>query len=360
MARPRVAIDAAVLAAAVRIDRAVEADIRRVVAGDDRPRRIHGQGRGQRRRLFVGRAPAVVERDAPFGFEASAIVARRAASLARPDCGRHIHAADNAARHENNSRTICNCSLAPLAPTLPSPGAGQGQGGGEGWGEGQVSVIIPTLNAADTLPGLIEQLRASTIVEEIIVVDGGSSDETVAIAPDGRRARHRGAARTGHSARRRRRRRGGRLAVVSARRLPPRTGLGSGRRCFPCGAGSDRPRRLFRLCAGRRRARRAAAGADRRLALPRSGAALWRSRSADRPQPLSRGRRLCPAAVDGRRRPRAPPRPPAARPHRRAVHLVAEALPPRRILASAAAQPLLPLALSSPGYRPDRIVRLYG
>jgi rSAM/selenodomain-associated transferase 2 len=45
-----------------------------------------------------------------------------------------------------------------------------------------VSAIIPTLNAAGTLPGLMEQLGASTILEEIIVVDGGSSDETVAIA----------------------------------------------------------------------------------------------------------------------------------------------------------------------------------
>jgi rSAM/selenodomain-associated transferase 2 len=53
---------------------------------------------------------------------------------------------------------------------------------GEGRGEGQVSVVIPTLNAADTLAGLIEQLRDTAIVKEIIIVDGGSSDETVAIA----------------------------------------------------------------------------------------------------------------------------------------------------------------------------------
>jgi rSAM/selenodomain-associated transferase 2 len=38
------------------------------------------------------------------------------------------------------------------------------------------------LNAADTLPGLIEQLRASRIVKEIIAVDGGSSDGSLSFA----------------------------------------------------------------------------------------------------------------------------------------------------------------------------------
>ena len=46
----------------------------------------------------------------------------------------------------------------------------------------ETSVIIPTLNAAAVVPGLIEQLRASALVKEIIIVDGGSSDETAAIA----------------------------------------------------------------------------------------------------------------------------------------------------------------------------------
>jgi rSAM/selenodomain-associated transferase 2 len=38
------------------------------------------------------------------------------------------------------------------------------------------------LNAAATIPRLVEQLRACAIIEEVTVVDGGSSDETVAIA----------------------------------------------------------------------------------------------------------------------------------------------------------------------------------
>src|SRR5207247_6807803 len=43
MARPCVAIDAAVLTAAIGVDRAVKADIRRVVARNDRPRRIDAE-----------------------------------------------------------------------------------------------------------------------------------------------------------------------------------------------------------------------------------------------------------------------------------------------------------------------------
>jgi rSAM/selenodomain-associated transferase 2 len=43
-------------------------------------------------------------------------------------------------------------------------------------------VIIPTLDAADTLEDLLTTLCASTDVKEVIVVDGGSSDETVAVA----------------------------------------------------------------------------------------------------------------------------------------------------------------------------------
>jgi rSAM/selenodomain-associated transferase 2 len=46
----------------------------------------------------------------------------------------------------------------------------------------RVSAIIPTLNAADSLAPLLAALRVATLVTERIVVDGGSSDDTVAIA----------------------------------------------------------------------------------------------------------------------------------------------------------------------------------
>ncbi|MBO0735222.1 MAG: TIGR04283 family arsenosugar biosynthesis glycosyltransferase [Alphaproteobacteria bacterium] len=48
--------------------------------------------------------------------------------------------------------------------------------------EGQLSVIIPALNAADVLPRTLKALEAAKIVREAVVVDGGSHDETVALA----------------------------------------------------------------------------------------------------------------------------------------------------------------------------------
>jgi rSAM/selenodomain-associated transferase 2 len=45
-----------------------------------------------------------------------------------------------------------------------------------------VSIVIPTLNAAEFLPGTLVAAANSEIVREIIVADGGSHDETVAIA----------------------------------------------------------------------------------------------------------------------------------------------------------------------------------
>ena len=76
---PGVAIEAAVLAAAVGIDRAVEGDVGRLVAGDDRLGLLPGDlGRERLGRLVAG--PAVVERLALFEFETAGGVGRRAAS----------------------------------------------------------------------------------------------------------------------------------------------------------------------------------------------------------------------------------------------------------------------------------------
>jgi rSAM/selenodomain-associated transferase 2 len=45
-----------------------------------------------------------------------------------------------------------------------------------------VSAVIPTLNAAGTLPATLAALAPAAAVGEVIVADGGSGDETVAVA----------------------------------------------------------------------------------------------------------------------------------------------------------------------------------
>src|SRR5437762_5162884 len=45
-----------------------------------------------------------------------------------------------------------------------------------------ISVIVPTLNEAEWLPGTLSHVQANQATHEILVVDGGSSDETVALA----------------------------------------------------------------------------------------------------------------------------------------------------------------------------------
>jgi hypothetical protein len=77
--RPREAVDAAMLAAAIGIDRAVEADIGRIVAGDDFSRGIERDA-GLERRQFVEALPAVVEGDPRLGLEAAGGVGLRAAA----------------------------------------------------------------------------------------------------------------------------------------------------------------------------------------------------------------------------------------------------------------------------------------
>ncbi len=45
-----------------------------------------------------------------------------------------------------------------------------------------VSVVIPTLDAADELPATLAALAGARLIREIIVADGGSGDATVAVA----------------------------------------------------------------------------------------------------------------------------------------------------------------------------------
>src|SRR5450432_1049844 len=79
MGRPSETVDTAVLAAAIRIDRPVEADIRGFVAGNDLARGIE-RDRGLERRQFIETLPAVVEGDTRFRLEAAAGVGLRAAA----------------------------------------------------------------------------------------------------------------------------------------------------------------------------------------------------------------------------------------------------------------------------------------
>jgi rSAM/selenodomain-associated transferase 2 len=73
-------------------------------------------------------------------------------------------------------------SLSPLAQGEGTQIAPSPRLRGEGWGEGPISVVIPTLNAAETLPETLVPLRRSVLVGEVIVVDGGSIDASVALA----------------------------------------------------------------------------------------------------------------------------------------------------------------------------------
>src|SRR5262249_23720784 len=111
----------------------------------------------------------------------AAVVAGGAASLARPCCRRHIHKLDDKTSPGTFQERL------QLRRTPPHPPADAGaslpplwQGGG--WREKRLSVVVPTLNVADTLQNLLGQLRRVEIVKEIIIVDGGSADGPVAIS----------------------------------------------------------------------------------------------------------------------------------------------------------------------------------
>ena len=79
MRRPGKAVDATMLAASIGIDRTVEPDVGRFVAGDDLARGIE-RDRGLERRQFVQALPAIVEGDPRFGLEPAARVGLRAAA----------------------------------------------------------------------------------------------------------------------------------------------------------------------------------------------------------------------------------------------------------------------------------------
>ncbi len=79
--RPREAIDAAVLAAAIRIDRAIEGNVGRIVAGDDLAGGVD-RHRGLKRRQLVQALPAVIESDAGQRLETPGRVRHGAAAAA--------------------------------------------------------------------------------------------------------------------------------------------------------------------------------------------------------------------------------------------------------------------------------------
>ena len=48
-----------------------------------------------------------------------------------------------------------------------------------------ISFVVPTLNEEHTLPSLLDDLHAVDVSSEVIVVDGGSTDGTIAVASHG-------------------------------------------------------------------------------------------------------------------------------------------------------------------------------
>src|SRR5579863_2859080 len=80
VARPRVAVDAAMLAAAIGVDGILEGNIRRIVARDDMSRPIGLDGRGDALGLLL-RVPAIVHVLEIAPLEAAGGVRERASSL---------------------------------------------------------------------------------------------------------------------------------------------------------------------------------------------------------------------------------------------------------------------------------------
>jgi glucosyl-3-phosphoglycerate synthase len=57
----------------------------------------------------------------------------------------------------------------------------------------RVSVVLPAFNEAETVAGVVEAVRAleGTLVDEVVVVDGGSTDDTIEVAADAGASVHR-------------------------------------------------------------------------------------------------------------------------------------------------------------------------
>lgn len=83
MRRARVAINAAVLAAAVRVDGLLVRNVRRAVAADDAARLLDRDGGGERRGRFIILRPAVVKSFAVKLFETPLEIERSATPLGK-------------------------------------------------------------------------------------------------------------------------------------------------------------------------------------------------------------------------------------------------------------------------------------
>src|SRR5690606_23709643 len=88
MGRTGVAVDAAMFAALVGVDGAIEADVGTRITGDDSPSVFRGQGGAERRGRFVLIRPAVVPGLASVGFIPTRGVGTCAASIDRLVHGR--------------------------------------------------------------------------------------------------------------------------------------------------------------------------------------------------------------------------------------------------------------------------------
>ncbi len=217
MGRPRETIDAAMFAPFIGVDRPVERHVRRLVAGDDLFSGFRRQRRSQRGNIRVQRrAPTVVDGDRFVGFEPSRPVADGAASLARCVGYLCVHGAGTVTHQIEQNKNFCAIKLLSSRICHSRRGGNFLQGdqsmgrvlprivlihardsrlrGNDGQKEVDpraikaramnmsptLSVIIPTLNAAQTLPGVLASIRGGA--DDVLVVDGGSSDDTVDIA----------------------------------------------------------------------------------------------------------------------------------------------------------------------------------